>query len=234
MRRKAIFSTSLLAFMFLFMFLFVKSCNREYPHLETVSNLNFEKYEGKWFEVARLPVSHEDRCIYPVILHYKLQKDETFDVELACVDKHGNMLVSNGLIKQESEESKSKMKITFVPHLLQFMPFAWAEYYVVYVTEDYQYAIVGNQSRDHVWILSRKGHGYEEDMVKELVGKCKEAGFETDELIFPIEQMKELGVFEKKSISEYVSNAANSIANNVSAANSTKVADAANIATVVP
>ncbi|KAI3801737.1 hypothetical protein L1987_29851 [Smallanthus sonchifolius] len=55
------------------------------------------------------------------------------------------------------------------------------DYWVLYLDDDYQYALVGQPSRKYLWILCRKNH-LDEETYKQLVEKAKAEGYDVTKL----------------------------------------------------
>ncbi len=60
---------------------------------------------------------------------------------------------------------------------------AKGDYWVLYVDDDYQTALVGNPNREYLWLLSRKPVVPDATRMK-LLGLAHERGYQTDELIW--------------------------------------------------
>jgi apolipoprotein D and lipocalin family protein len=57
--------------------------------------------------------------------------------------------------RKGEDEPTSKLLVRFAPAILSFLPFVWADYWVIDLAEDYSYAVVGEPSREYLWILAR-------------------------------------------------------------------------------
>ena len=51
--------------------------------------------------------------------------------------------------------ARGKLEVTFVPPWLRWLPLVWADYWVLALDDDYQWAMVGQPGRKFLWILSR-------------------------------------------------------------------------------
>ena len=60
------------------------------PVLPTVTALDLQHYAGKWYEIARLPMWFERRCINDVSATYTLQADQTISVLNTCLNFRGH------------------------------------------------------------------------------------------------------------------------------------------------
>ena len=48
-----------------------------------------------------------------------------------------------------------KLEVSFLPAALRWLPIGWGDYWVIGLAPDYRYAVVGEPSREYLWILSR-------------------------------------------------------------------------------
>ncbi|MBN2806552.1 MAG: lipocalin family protein, partial [Prolixibacteraceae bacterium] len=65
----------------------------------------------------------------------------------------------------------------------------YAPYNILELDEDYQLALIGSNSSDYLWMLSRQTHP-DLNSINELLEKAKKRGYDTSKLIF-VEQKKE-------------------------------------------
>jgi len=102
------------------------------------------KYAGLWYEVARFPVSFQDGCANTQA-DYQVVSPEVLSVKNSCL-REDSLSVING---KAELVGPGRLKVR-----LGAMPFA-ADYWVLWVDEDYQTAVVGVPSGRAGWILNR-------------------------------------------------------------------------------
>lgn len=122
--------------------------------LQTVDYVDVERYMGKWYEIARLPMPYQQQCVADVSANYHLNADGSITVINRCQKSDGGWSVSEGLAKAVSQDN-SKLTVTFLPKWLRWLPVGDAPYWVMALDDDYQSAMVGQPSREYLWILSR-------------------------------------------------------------------------------
>ena len=128
-----------------------------------------EKYIGKWYEIARIDNRFEKNLIN-VTAEYSLNPDGTIKV----INKGYNK------IKNTEKLIEGKAKIIDKGILkVYFVPFFGGDYNVLYVDNDYQYAVVGGNKKNYLWILSRKD-SLEEDIYDKLVEIASERGYDAE------------------------------------------------------
>ena len=62
---------------------------------------------------------------------------------------------------------------------------AWADYWVVDLDPDYQWAVVGGSSRKYRWILSRTPT-MARSKYDAIVARAAQGGYPVDELVLPL------------------------------------------------
>lgn len=144
-----------------------------YPLPKTASRVDLKKYVGTWYEIALIPNRFEKGCSCTKAT-YTLMNDY-IKVENSCYKKakHKYEVVTGKAWAVDA--SNSKLKVQF------FWPFT-GDYWILYVDQDYKYALVGVPSRKYLWILARKINISEKEYIN-LVSIAKQQGFETKRLV---------------------------------------------------
>ena len=123
------------------------------PLLQTVDQVNLDRYVGTWYEVARLPNRFQDHCSGDVTADYRRLDDGTVEVVNRCLDRHGVMDEARGVARIVDTSSNAKLEVSFVAlfgwHLF------WGDYWILGLGRDYEYAVIGEPDRDYGWVLSR-------------------------------------------------------------------------------
>lgn len=113
---------------------------------ETVPYVDLVKYSGLWFEIARNENWFEQNDDTNVTAFYSLNPDGSIKIVNRCV-RDGKIKETIGTARV-TDATHSKLKVTF------FFPFE-ADYQIVYLNEDYTYAIVASPS-GYFWLLGRQ------------------------------------------------------------------------------
>ena len=129
----------------------------ERPHgaLTTIASLDVPRYMGTWFEIAKYPNWFQKVCTGATKAEYRQQPDGTVQVINRCRLKSGAMSEAIGTAKQAGSASSPKLKVSFAPAWLSFLPFVWGDYWVIDLDEQYQLVAVSEPGREYLWILSR-------------------------------------------------------------------------------
>jgi apolipoprotein D and lipocalin family protein len=67
----------------------------------------------------------------------------------------GNIDSVEGVARPAGDGPSGALKVRFAPAWLGWLPWVWADYWVVEIDPGYQWAVVGSPSRKYLWILSR-------------------------------------------------------------------------------
>ena len=147
--------------------LFMLSCSSNKIELRALNDFESEKYLGKWYEIARIDNSFE-KNLTNVTAEYSLNSDGTIKVINKGYDK----------IKNKEKTIEGKAKIIDKGLLkVYFVPFFGADYNVLYVDSSYEYALVGGNTKNYLWILSRNGT-LDDNIYDELVQVALERGYD--------------------------------------------------------
>ena len=137
-----------------------------------VSDLDLNRYLGDWYEIARFDHRFEHGVEYAKA-NYTLREDGKVNV------------LNTGIKDGKPKEAKGKAKLTDTPALLRvsfFGPF-YADYRIMLLDADYQYALIGSGSDNYLWILSRTPRLSDEAKALILV-EAQRRGYDTSKLIW--------------------------------------------------
>ena len=145
-----------------------------FPPLETVSAVDIDRYAGKWYEIAKYPVVLENGCV-DITAEYTLLEDGTVRVVNTCGSTDGSSRDIVGSASVTDPSTNAKLSVSF------FGPFG-APYWIIELDEDYQYAVVGDPSRECLWILSRTP-SLDEATLSGILDRLPARGYDPDGLI---------------------------------------------------
>lgn len=148
----------------------------------TAPRVDLSRYVGQWFEVARYPNRFQKDCSGDVVVTYTLRPDGRITVDNRCRRADGSVDRAVGLARLATEDgSNAKLKVRFAPEALSFLPFVWADYWVLEVADDYSHAIVGTPDRKYLWLLARTPT-VSEDRYARMVSSATARGFDAGRL----------------------------------------------------
>ncbi len=122
-------------------------CGAE-PSLDVAQDVDLNRFQGKWYEIARLPRTTQTDC-HGTTAFYTRNPSGTLSLVNQC-----NVGGPSGPLNTVS------MTAT-VPNAAQPAKLALSvggfsgDYWILEVGPNYDYAVVGHPSRDYLWILSR-------------------------------------------------------------------------------
>jgi apolipoprotein D and lipocalin family protein len=126
------------------------------PAMRTVDSVSLERYAGTWYEIARLPNKFQNRCAGNVTASYRLRPDGRIDVLNRCRTSSGEIDEALGIARLASKNGpNTRLKVRFAPAILSFLPMVWGDYWILGLAPDYHWAVVGEPSRQYLWILAR-------------------------------------------------------------------------------
>jgi apolipoprotein D and lipocalin family protein len=155
------------------MMIFSTSC-RTQP-LETVGQVDLQRYAGKWYEIASYPQRFQRGC-HCTTAEYTLTGKGYMIVENRCNrdSVNGKPSYIKGKAFVEKNSGNAKLKVQF------FWPFK-GKYWIIDLADDYSYAVVSHPNRNYLWILSRTPQ-MNETVYREILLRLSDKGFDTDRL----------------------------------------------------
>jgi apolipoprotein D and lipocalin family protein len=148
--------------------------------IEAIADLDLERYQGRWFEIARFPFYFERDC-FAVTADYALRDDGTLSVLNQCAEGSvtGNMKSAEGVAWRIAG---GQLKVSFVP-----IPFLnkWiaGDYWILSLDEDYKLAVIGSPKGKTGWILARQPRISDTERVQALA-TLRQFGYDTEQLIY--------------------------------------------------
>ncbi|MGI6853895.1 lipocalin family protein [Mesorhizobium sp. 1B3] len=148
-----------------------------------VPSLDLDRYLGCWYEICRLPLKWEDETATDITANYSLADDGKVRVDNRCFDAEGKPTQAVGEATPV-DEANSRLKVTFLPRGLRWLPFTEGDYWVLKIDPDYQTSLVGTPDRKNLWVLSREP-SLADEMLQDYLAEARRQGFDLAELITP-------------------------------------------------
>ena len=144
--------------------------------------LDLARYAGDWFEIARFPNGFEEGC-RDVRTNYTLRPDGLIGVTNICpVKDGGDAETAEGLARQTDDPAR--LEVRFAP---AWVPFAWADYTVLWTDPDYRAAVVVTPDAGLGWILAREPDP-DPALLAEARRVLSQNGFDPDAMIYPVQR----------------------------------------------
>ena len=146
-----------------------------------VDQVDIRQYAGKWHEIAHLPMYFQRKCIANITAQYSVNADQTIGVLNSCRTANGEIISSEGVAYSQNK-GNSKLKVSFLPTCLRWIPFSKGDYWVLRVDPEYKVALVGGPSHKYLWILSREPQ-LDEATYQSYLDTAKYYGYDITKLI---------------------------------------------------
>lgn len=134
-------------------------------------HVDLKKYMGKWFEIARIKNEFEPN-MKKVTAQYNLNEDDTIQV------------INSRYIDDTLKEIIGTAKTTNENNLLliSFRHPIYSQYKILFVDDDYQYALVGGSSENYLWMLSRTPN-LDKAILDKLINIAKEEKYNVNKIV---------------------------------------------------
>jgi apolipoprotein D and lipocalin family protein len=144
--------------------------------LSVVSAVDLERYLGKWYEIASYPAWFQKGCVGSTA-HYSMLDNGKIQVVNRCYKDSldGPLKESKGKAEVVDATTNAKLRVWF------FWPFK-GNYWIIDLSPEYQWVVVGEPSRKYLWILSRTPV-INESVFQGILARLPEKGYDPDKLI---------------------------------------------------
>jgi len=150
---------------------------------KTVESVDLKRYQGTWYEQARLPMIFQRNCAQSEA-HYTLTPDGNVAVLNRCRDAQGKWQEAKGTASPQVAGKSDKLWVEFDNWVSTLLPgVTKGDYWVLYLGDDYSTALVGNPDRRYLWLLARKPH-IDQQVRDEQLSKAQQQGYDTTRLIW--------------------------------------------------
>ncbi|SDQ20704.1 apolipoprotein D and lipocalin family protein [Pseudomonas sp. UC 17F4] len=152
---------------------------------KTAGSVDLKRYQGKWYELARLPMFFQRDCAQSEA-HYNLKPDGNVGVLNRCQTLLGEWQEASGTATAQVPGKTDKLWVEFDNWFSTLLPgVAKGNYWILYVDDKYQTALVGNPDRKYLWILSRTPT-IPALQRESLLAKARQQGYDTQRLIWRV------------------------------------------------
>ena len=150
---------------------------------QTVTQVDLQRYQGTWYEQARLPMFFQRNCAQSEAI-YTLQEDGAIGVTNRCRTLEGDVQQVQGQAVPQVPGETNKLWVQFDNWVSDLLPgLTKGEYWVLYLDDDYQTALVGHPNRKYLWLLTRDQHISAQNRAT-LLEEARRRGYDTQELIW--------------------------------------------------
>lgn len=151
----------------------VLGCANQEPSV--AQNLELERFQGRWYEVARIPRDYDQRC-HDTTADYRLVAPGKLELHHQCRLRSPSGSLSEFVAPATVDDPNVPAKLTLDLGLYR------GAYWVLDVGKDYDYALVGHPSLTMLWVLSRE-KTLPADVLERLEQRASREGYDRDALV---------------------------------------------------
>ena len=107
------------------------------------TEFKLERYQGKWYEIARFKTHSQKKMLKNVTAEYQLIDNGMINVVNKCERKNDEQDIVTGLARIQDENDHSKLEVSFFD-IFGWRPI-WGDYWVLYVDPIYSWSVVGDR-----------------------------------------------------------------------------------------
>ncbi|CAN6448118.1 unnamed protein product [Victoria cruziana] len=149
--------------------------------MEVVKGLDVQRYMGRWYEIASFPSRFQPKNGINTRATYALNDDGTIHVLNETWVDGKRSYIEGSAYKADPKSDEAKLKVKFyVPPFLPIIPVV-GDYWVLYIDQDYQYALIGQPSRNYLWVLCREQE-LDETIYKQLLDRATDEGYDVSRI----------------------------------------------------
>jgi apolipoprotein D and lipocalin family protein len=146
-----------------------------------VVKLDYLRYEGRYYEIARLPTFMQRNCAADTVMTFLRRVDGDVSIVYQCFAEDRSWIVDIGLLEVgRGEQAPGELYVR--ADLIGWTPWQRGSYRLIEAPEDLSYAIIGSVSGSELWILSRTRQ-MSEATYQRLVARAAQRGFDTSKLV---------------------------------------------------
>lgn len=150
-------------------------CNSD-PALDVAPNVDLSQFQGKWYEIARLPRTTQTNC-FGTTAFYTMGEGGSLSLVNQCNEGASDGPLNTQSMTATVPDSNQPAKLA-----LQIGSFS-GDYWILEVGSNYEYAVVGHPSRLYLWILSRTA-SLDTATLSGIISRAQNNRFDTSKLEF--------------------------------------------------
>lgn len=156
-------------------------CSDDGTRTTVIEDFDKERYMGTWQEIARID-NRFQKGLIDVSAEYRIK--DNGDIEV----------INRGYSpsKEKWSEARATATTTDTPNHIRvsFFPLIKGDYWVLYVDENYQRAVVSGGKEGYLWIVVRS-LDTPHYQIRELIDIASSFGFDTSKLLFSSSKMEQ-------------------------------------------
>ena len=149
----------------------------------TVGHVDLQRYQGTWYEQARLPLFFQRDCLRSEA-RYSLLGNSNVEVVNRCETKTGEWKEARGEAEPQQPGTTDRLWVRFDSWFSKLFPgLTKGHYWVLYLDQEYSVALVGSPDREFLWLLSRDTQ-LDASTRQRLLDEAEKRGYDTSGLIW--------------------------------------------------
>jgi apolipoprotein D and lipocalin family protein len=151
--------------------------------VETVENLDLQRYIGLWNQVGAIPQDFAENCVRNTTAEYAVLENGLIEVKNSCTQADGEVSVAMGRARINDEfNDPARLEVTFVQIAGTWIFALSGDYWVIGLDEDYQWALVGHPELNGLYILARDNQ-LDHETLKMMRDKIESVGYDSCDVI---------------------------------------------------
>jgi apolipoprotein D and lipocalin family protein len=129
---------------------FLAGCATSTPPLTLAANVDLNRYAGRWYIIANIPYFAENGNVgtyFDISFPGDGQVKDIYNAHAKTFDAKLSTFTMNGYVVPHTGDARWR-ESPFWPLYLSYL--------ILYVSPDYQYALVGYPGRNYGWVLARQ------------------------------------------------------------------------------
>ncbi len=147
----------------------------------TMPYVEYKRFAGKWYQMARLPIKHQDACINSTSEYKWLEREQVLEVINTCYFDNNVKIERKGIVNAPYNDHPGVLHVKFTDDSSEC-----DSYYLLHYTDYDNIAVIGTPDRKYFWILARNRsiNASSCRRINEMVKLGCRLGYDTCKLIF--------------------------------------------------
>jgi apolipoprotein D and lipocalin family protein len=150
------------------------------PPVQTVTQVDLQRYQGRWYEIASFPMFFQRKCIGDTTADYALRDDGRVGVLNRCKTE-SDFIQAEGKASVVEGSGNAKLRVSF------FWPFH-GDYWIIGLDPEYRWAVIGDPDRRYLWLLARTS-ALDPDKIEAALSTARAQGYD----LAPLRYTKQSG-----------------------------------------
>lgn len=145
--------------------------------------IDLYRYSGEWVEIARLPNWFERDCVRAQAIYSAPRLNGTVTITNKCETATGTQRCANGTAWTMNDNNNA-LRVSFLPKFIRSPRVGAGDYYILFVDDNYETALVGSSRKNLLWLLGRNGQESNVNSIRRLLSEARKRGYDLSALIY--------------------------------------------------